>query len=147
MTTGLGALLLEDLGRYVPATALTPLSPDAPLTPSALADRAVRGLAPAVLERLGADEAARRIRVLAALTGSDVARATMPALERIARATGAPADPIRAASQCAGALLRVETRGGEEPGSVQLVAAVTRLVNAAVRAGLPAVDAVAMLAH
>ena len=147
MTTGLGALLLEDLGRYVPATALAPLSPDAPLTPSALADRAVRGLAPAVLERLGADEAARRIRVLAALTGSDVARATMPALERIARATGAPADPIRAASQCAGALLRVESRGGEELGSVQLVAAVTRLVNAAVRAGLPAVDAVAMLAH
>jgi hypothetical protein len=44
-------------------------------------------------------------------------------------------------------LLRVESRGGEEPGSVQLVAAVTRLVNAAVRAGLPAVDAVAMLAH
>ena len=58
-----------------------------------------------------------------------------------------PADPIRAASQCAGALLRVESRGGEEPGSVQLVAAVTRLVNAAVRAGLPAVDAVAMLAR
>ncbi|HET9038161.1 MAG TPA: hypothetical protein VFN45_18250, partial [Myxococcaceae bacterium] len=57
------------------------------------------------------------------------------------------ADPLRAASQCAGALLRVESPGGEGPGSIQLVAAVTRLVNAAVRAGLPAADAVAILAR
>jgi hypothetical protein len=147
VTASLGALLLEDLGRYVPAVALASLSPDAALAPSALADRAVRGLTPAVLERLGAEEAARRIRALGALTGSDTARAAMPALERIARATGAPADPLRAASQCAGALLRVESPGGEEPGSIQLVAAVTRLVNAAVRAGLPAADAVAILAR
>jgi hypothetical protein len=145
--TGLGALLLDDLGRYVPASTLASLSPDAPLTPSTLADRAVRGLTPAVLERLGADEAARRIRELAALTGGDTARATMPALERIARATGAPADPLRAAAQCAGALLRVESPGGEEPGRIQLVAAVTRLVNSAVRAGVPAADAVALLAQ
>jgi hypothetical protein len=131
----------------VPAAALVSLSTDAPLTPSTLADRAVRGLTPAVLERLGTDEAARRIRALGAITGSDTARATMPALERIARATGAPADPFRAASQCAGALLRVESPGGEAPGSIQLVAAVTRLVNAAVRAGLPAADAVALLSR
>jgi ClpP class serine protease len=130
----------------VPAAALVSLSTDAPLTPSTLADRAVRGLTPAVLERLGTDEAAR-IRALGAITGSDTARATMPALERIARATGAPADPFRAASQCAGALLRVESPGGEAPGSIQLVAAVTRLVNAAVRAGLPAADAVALLSR
>jgi ClpP class serine protease len=106
----------------------------------------VRKLAPAVLERLGAAEAAQRIRALPPLSGSDTARATMPALERIARATSAPADPIRAASQCAGALLRIESPGGEEPGSVQLVAAVTRLANAAVRAGLPAVETVRGLA-
>jgi hypothetical protein len=36
--------------------------------------------------------------------------------------------------------------GGEEPGTTQLVAAVTRLVNAAVMAGLPATDAVQTLA-
>ena len=111
-----------------------------------LADRAIRQLAPAVLERLGASDAARRVRELAALTGGDTARATMPALERIARATGAPADPIRAASQCAGALLRLESPGGEETGGIQLVAAVTRLVNAAVRAGISPREAVTELA-
>jgi hypothetical protein len=36
--------------------------------------------------------------------------------------------------------------GGEEPGTTQLVAAVTRLVNAAVKAGVPAADAVRTLA-
>lgn len=111
-----------------------------------LADRAVRQLAPAVLDRLGAAEAAQRVRALAPLTGGDTPRATMPALERIARTTAAPAEPVRAASQCAGALLRLEMPGGEEPGSTQLVAAVTRLVNAAVRAGVGPADAVRLLA-
>jgi hypothetical protein len=36
--------------------------------------------------------------------------------------------------------------GGEDPGSTQLVAAVTRLVNAAVRAGIAPADAVRTLA-
>jgi len=98
-----------------------------------------------VLERLAAAEAAQRVRALPPLTGGDTARSTMPALERIGRATAAPADPFRAASQCAGALLRLEMPGGEEPGSAQLVAAVTRLVNAAVRAGIGPADAVQLL--
>jgi hypothetical protein len=106
----------------------------------------VRQLLPAVLERLGAAEAAQRVRALPALGGAEGARATMPALERIARATSAPPDPIRAASQCAGALIRIESAGGEEQGSAQLASAVTRLVNAAVRAGLSPADAVRALA-
>ena len=146
MSTGLAVRLLEDLERYLPAEALAPLSPHTPLSAAALADRAVRQLAPSVLERLGAAEAAQRIRALPALTGGDSARATMPALERIARATRAPPDPIRAAAQCAGALLRLEAPGGEDPGSMQLVAAVTRLVNVAVRAGVLPADAVRALA-
>jgi ClpP class serine protease len=70
----------------------------------------------------------------------------MPALERIARATSAPPDSIRAASQCAGALLRIESPGGEEQGSAQLVAAVTRLALAAVRSGLTPAEAARTLA-
>ena len=140
MSTGLAVRLLEDLERYLPAEALAPLSPSTPLSAAELADRAVRRLTPLILDQLGAAESARRVRALAALTGAETARGTMPALERIARATQAPPDPIRAAAQCAGALLRLEAPGGEEPGTMQLVAAVTRLVNAAVRAGLaPAV--------
>ena len=146
MSTGLAVRLLEDLARYLPEEALAPLSPSTSLPAAALADRAVRQLAPTVLERLGAGEAAQRVRALPALTGSDTARGTMPALERIARATGAPPDPIRAAAQCAGALLRLDAPGGEEPGSMQLVAAVTRLVNSAVRAGVPPADAVRAVA-
>jgi hypothetical protein len=144
--TGLRSLLLEDLERYLPAEALGPLSPSEDLSPPTLADRAVRQLLPTVLDRLGAAEAGQRIRALPALGGGETARATMPALERIARATSAPPDPIRAASQCAGALLRIESPGGEEQGSAQLVAAVTRLVNAAVRAGLAPAAAVSTLA-
>jgi hypothetical protein len=105
----------------------------------------VRQLLPTVLDRLGAAEAGQRVRALPALAGGEAARATMPALERIARATSAPPDPIRAASQCAGALIRVESPGGQEQGSTQLVAAVTRLVNAAVRSGLAPADAVRAL--
>jgi hypothetical protein len=146
VSTGLAARLLEDLERYLPAEALAPLSPSTPLSAAALADRAVRQLAPSVLERLGAAEAAQRVRALPALTGAEIARAAMPALERIARATRAPPEPIRAAAQCAGALLRIAAAGGEEQGSAQLVAAVTRLVLAAIRAGIPPVDAVRAVA-
>jgi hypothetical protein len=146
VSTGLAVRLLEDLGRYLPDEALAPLSPSTSLPAAALADRAVRQLAPTILDRLGAGEAAQRVRALPALTGSDTARATMPALERIARATGAPPDPIRAAAQCAGALLRLDAPGGEEPGALQLAAAVTRLVNSAVRAGVPPADAVRAVA-
>jgi hypothetical protein len=144
--TGLASLLLEDLERYLPADALGSLSNSDDLSPAALADRAVRQLLPTVLDRLGAAEAAQRVRAPPPLGGGDAARASMPALERIARATSAPSDPIRAASQCAGALIRIESPGGEEQGSAQLVAAVTRLVNAAVRAGLAPADAVRTLA-
>jgi hypothetical protein len=144
--TGLASLLLEDLERYLPAEALTPLSPSDDLSPATLADRAVRRLLPTVLDGLGAAEAAQRVRALPALGGGDAARATMPSLERIARATSAPPDPIRAASQCAGALIRIESSGGKEQGTAQLAAAVTRLVNAAVRAGLAPADAVRTLA-
>jgi hypothetical protein len=69
----------------------------------------------------------------------------MPSLERIARATQAPADLIRAGSQCAGALLRIELPGGEEIGPAQLVAAVSRLVLAAVRSGMTGSEALALL--
>ena len=144
--TGLRSLLLEDLERYLPAEALGSLSTSDELPPATLADRAVRGLLPSVLDRLGAAEAAQRVRALPSLGGAETARATMPALERIARATSAPPDPIRAASQCAGALIRIESPGGAEQGSAQLVAAVTRLVNAAVRAGLAPAGAVRTLA-
>jgi hypothetical protein len=143
--TGLAALLLEDLERYLPDEALGPLSPSEDLLPAALADRAVRHLLPTVLDRLGAAEAAQRVRALPSLGGAESARATMPALERIARATSAPPDPIRAASQCAGALIRIESPGGAEQGSAQLVASVTRLVNAAVRGGLAPAAAVRTL--
>ena len=70
----------------------------------------------------------------------------MPALERIARATRAPADLVRAASQCAGALLRSGMPGGEEVGPAQLVSAVARLAVAAVRAGLPVSEVIGLLA-
>jgi len=125
---------------------LAPLTPSTRLSATELADRAIRQIAPAILERLGAPVAAERIRTLPPLTGSETARAAMPALERIARSTMAPPGPIRSASQCAGAVLRLEMPGGEEPGTTQLVAAVTRLVNAAVKAGVPATDAVRTLA-
>jgi hypothetical protein len=144
VTTGLRSRLLEDLERYLPAEALTSLPDD--LSAATLADRAVRQLLPTILDRLGSTEAAQRVRALSSLGGGDAARATMPALERIARATSAPPDPIRAASQCAGALIRIETPGGEEQGSAQLAAAVTRLALAAVRSGLTPADAVKTLA-
>ena len=144
--TSLRSRLLEDLERYLPAEALVSLSGSDDLSAATLADRAVRQLLPTVLDRLGATEAAQRVRALPALAGGDAARATMPALERIARATSAPPDPIRAASQCAGSLIRIQTPGGEEQGSAQLAAAVTRLVLAAVRSGLGPADAARTLA-
>src|SRR5262245_32491297 len=110
------------------------------LSPSVLADRAIRVLAPRALEGRGATEAASRIRALPEVTGPEVARSTMPALERIARATNAPADLIRPAAQCAGALLRLDSPGGEEPGTAQLVAAATRLVLASVRSGMSSTE-------
>jgi len=69
----------------------------------------------------------------------------MPALERIGRATGAPPDPIRAASQCAGALLRLAMPGGEDVGTRQLLAAVGRMAAGAVRSGLSGAEVVSDL--
>jgi hypothetical protein len=97
-------------------------------------------LAPRALEARGAAEAAARIRMLPPVTGAESARSTMPALERIARATLAPSDLVRAASQCAGAVIQHQAPGGEERGTTQLLAAVVRLATAAVRSGLKPAD-------
>lgn len=69
----------------------------------------------------------------------------MPSLERIGRTTNAPAEPIRAASQCAGALLRLASPGGEEVGTRQLLAAVGRLAAGGVRSGLSGAEVVSGL--
>lgn len=84
--------------------------------------------------------------MLPPLTGADAARSTMPALERIARASQAPPDLIRSASQCAGALIQLEMAGGEAPGTAQLLAAVVRMATAAVRSGMGPADVAALLA-
>jgi hypothetical protein len=124
---------------------LAPLSAGDTLTSSRLADRALRGLLPRALEGRGATEAASRIRALPEITGADVARTAQPALERIARATQAPPDLIRAAAQASGSLLMLEMAGREETGSAQLVSAVARLALAAIRSGMPASDVIALL--
>jgi hypothetical protein len=110
-----------------------------------LADRAIRVLAPRALEGRGAPGAAASIRSLPPVDGPDAARATMPALERLARATQAPADLVRAASQTAGAVVRLGMPGGDEVGTAQLLSAVTRLAIAASRAGLSPPEVVALL--
>jgi hypothetical protein len=133
------------LERYFPDDVLEPLSRSTTLSAESLADRAVRVLLPRALEGRGAAEAASRIRALAEVTGADVARTVQPALERIARATQAPPDLIRAAAQASGALLRLGMPGGDEVGTGQLVSAVTRLALAAGRSGVAASDLVAML--
>jgi len=69
----------------------------------------------------------------------------MPALERIGRATRAPPDVLRAASQCAAALLRGAMPGGEEIGPAQLAAAAARLAIAALRSGVPTSEVVSLL--
>jgi len=125
---------------------LGPLSASDALTSPRLADRALRGLLPRALEGRGATEAALRIRALPEITGADVARTAQPALERIARATQAPPDLIRAAAQASGSLLMLEMAGGEQTGSVQLVSAVARLALAAIRSGMSGSDVIALLA-
>ncbi len=124
---------------------LAPLSASDAITSPLLADRAIRGLLPRALEGRGATDAASRIRTLPEVTGADVARSAQPALERIARATNAPPDLIRAAAQVSGSLLRLEMPGGEEAGSAQLVSAVARLAVAAIRSGMPGPEVVALL--
>jgi hypothetical protein len=124
---------------------LGPLASSETLTPAVLADRAVRVLLPHALDARAAGEAASRIRALPELTDAETARTTMPALERVARATQAPADLIRAASQCAGALLRTGLPGGAEVGEAQLAAAAARLVLAGVRAGRSPQELVSLL--
>ena len=106
----------------------------------------MRTLAPAALEQAGNAEAASRIRALPRLDSPDDGRTTMPALERIARATAAPSDLIRFTSQVAGAAIRLGMPGGVEQGELQLLAAVVRLAQASVRAGLPPADVVRLLA-
>ena len=98
-----------------------------------------------VLERWGGVEAAGRMRALEPVTDAGSAAAAMPAIERLARATGAPPEPVRAASQCAAALVRVGMPGGYEVGVAQLVAAVTRLAVSAARKGLSSADVVQLL--
>ena len=124
---------------------VAPLSGSDAVTPQRLADRALRGLLPRALEGRGATEAASRIRALPEVTGAAVARTAQPALERIARATRAPPDLIRAAAQASGSLLQIEMPGGEETGSAQLVSAVARLALAAIRSGMDASDVIALI--
>jgi len=125
---------------------VAPLSGSDAVTSPRLADRALRGLLPRALEGRGATEAASRIRALPEVTGAAVARTAQPALERIARATRAPPDLIRAAAQASGSLLQIEMPGGEETGSAQLVSAVARLALAAIRSGMAASDVIALIA-
>lgn len=93
----------------------------------------------------GHAEAAAQLRALPPLSAVEDGRSTMPALERIGRATSAPPDFIRASSQVAGAALRLGMPGGTEEGESQLLAAVVRLAHAAVRAGLPPAEVVGLL--
>ncbi|HVP63039.1 MAG TPA: hypothetical protein VMT11_20955 [Myxococcaceae bacterium] len=97
------------------------------------------------LEARHAADAASRLRGLPVVADAAVARSTMPALERIGRATNAPADLVRPASQAAGALLRLESPGGEDTGTEQLLAAVVRLAATSVRSGLPAGEVLRLL--
>jgi hypothetical protein len=122
-----------------------PLSASETLTAPHLADRAIRRLLPRALDGRGAAEAASRIRALPEVTGADVARTTQPLLEKIARATDAPPDLIRAAAQVSGSLFRLEMPGGEAAGSAQLVSAAARLALTAVRSGTPGAEVVALL--
>jgi len=103
-------------------------------------------LLPRALEGRGATEAASGIRALPEITGADVARTAQPALERIARATQAPPDLVRAAAQVSGSLLRLEMPGGEQTGSEQLVSAVARLALSAIRSGMATSEVIALLA-
>ena len=135
---------MDELSRYLPEDTLGPLVSSS-VSPEQLADRAVRRLAPLVLERWGGVEAAGRMRALEPVTDARSAAAAMQAIERLARATGAPPEPVRAASQCAAALVRVGMPGGYEVGVAQLVAAVTRLAVSAARKGLSSADVVQLL--
>ncbi len=145
MAVGLRARLLSELERYLPEESLRSFASGEPLTPSALGDRAIRSLAARALEVRHATEAASRLRALPAIAGAAEARSTMSALERIGRATNAPSHLVRPASQAAGALLRLESPGGEDAGTEQLVAAVVRLAAASVRSGLPAGEVLRLL--
>jgi hypothetical protein len=145
MAVGLRARLLSELERYLPEESLRSFASGEALTPPVLADRAIRSLAARALEARGAAETALRIRALAAIADGTGARSTMPALERIGRATDAPADLIRPASQAAGAILGIEGAVGEDAGSEQLVAAVVRLAAASVRSGVPADEVLRLL--
>ena len=98
-----------------------------------------------MLERWGGLDAAGRMRALSPLTDAGSARAAMPAIERLARATGAPSEPMRAASQCAAALLRLGMPGGDEVGLSQLVSAATRLAVSAARKGVSPTELVQLL--
>jgi len=145
MAVGLRARLLSELERYLPEESLRSYASGEALTPSALADRAVRSLAARALEARQAADAASRVRGLPPIADAAVARGTMPALERIGRATNAPSDLVRSASQAAGALLRLDSPGGEDAGTEQLLAAVVRLAAVSVRSGLPAAEVLRLL--
>jgi ClpP class serine protease len=136
VAVGLRARLLSELERYLPEESVRSFASGEGLTPLVLADRAIRSLATRALEARQAAGAASRIRALPAIAGAAGARSTMPALERIGRATNAPAELVRPASQVAGALLRMESPGGEDAGSEQLLAAVVRLAAVSVRSGV-----------
>jgi len=145
VAVGLRARLLSELERYLPEESLRSFASGEALTPAVLADRAIRSLAARALEARHAADAASRLRALPAITDGVGARSTMPALERTGRATNAPADLIRPASQAAGALLRLESPGGEDAGTEQLLAAVVRLAATSVRSGLPADEVLRLL--
>jgi hypothetical protein len=114
------------------------------------ADRAVRGVLPLGLEasRLGA--AARVVRELPPLEGTEAGRRTMIALEKVARAHAAPDLLIRAAhgvAACAVSLGLEASRGAEAAGraEAQLVSAIVRLVTTTVKTGVPPEAVVAVL--
>lgn len=143
----LRARLATELGDYLSADSLEPLvRGQGTLSPLALADAAIRVLAPRALDAAGAAQAAARLRELPALTGGEAARQLMPALERTGRLTGAPPELIRSSSQVAAAVIRLESPGGTVQGESQLISAVVRLAYAGVRAGVPTAEVLAALA-
>ncbi len=143
---GLRARLAAELERYLPEESLSSLSSGAAaLTPAALADPAIRVLAPA---RWRPGALPRRRRGSGCFPRSPVR--TSPEA-RCRRWSGSPgrARPRRTSSapprSAPGALIQLETPAGEAPGTAQLLAAVVRLATAAVRSGLKAADVAALL--
>ncbi len=133
------------------AEALGPLAaaPQAPIF--AFVDRAVREVLPLGLEASRLGGAAGAVRALPEVTDEEVARRTMFALEKLARAHAAPELMVRAAHgvcACALSFGLAQPVGGDtaERARRQLVSVLVRLTLATVKAGAPVQTVLATLA-